>query len=145
MFFRTYRVYTLTKATGPTSGSFTYYLCSLNASQPKQDQDYCNKHWSQGDDYNHSTFADLVLSGLLGLRAQKDGTIIINPLLLKRRTNYFAADNVKYRGKYLSVFFDADGSKYKKGAGLTVLVNGKIAAHAAVLGQQPLKVDPSDF
>jgi len=31
-------------------------------------------------DYNHSTFCDLLISGLAGLRARSDGTIEVNPL-----------------------------------------------------------------
>lgn len=94
-----------------------------------------------GDDYNHSTFNDLVLSGLLGLRAQRSGTIVINPLVDWGKTKYFAVDHVKYKGRYLSVFYDADGTRYSKGAGLTVLVDGKVAANVATVPlSKPLEV-----
>ena len=105
-------------------------------------------YWSRagnrdmGDDYNHSTFVDLVLSGLLGLRAQRaEGALVVNPLVDWAATRYFAADHVKYKGRLLSVFYDADGTRYGRGKGLTVMVDGKVAAHAATVPlAKPLEV-----
>ena len=95
-----------------------------------------------GDDYNHSTFNDLVLSGLLGLRAQRANSIVINPLVNWTSTKFFAVDHVKYKGKFLAVFYDADGSRYNRGAGLTVIVDGKVAAHVATVPlSKPLEVE----
>jgi len=34
----------------------------------------------RGKDYNHSTFCDLVISGLVGLRARGESTVEVNPL-----------------------------------------------------------------
>ena len=36
----------------------------------------------RGKDYNHSSFCNLIISGLMGVRPQEDGSIIINLLFL---------------------------------------------------------------
>ena len=43
-------------------------------------------YWLKGDQersryYNHSTFNDLIITGLVGLRPRADDTIEVNPLL----------------------------------------------------------------
>jgi len=100
-----------------------------------------DKNKNMGDDYNHSTFNDLILSGLLGLRPQKGNTILINPLVEWSKLTHFAVDHVLIKGKILTVFYDADGTKYNKGVGLTVMVDGKVAATATNLPlPKPLEV-----
>lgn len=100
-----------------------------------------NGERNMGDDYNHSTFNDLILSGLLGLRPQKRGVILINPLVDWTKLRHFAVDHVLYKKRILTVFYDADGSRYQRGAGLTVLVDGKIAAKASTFPlPKPLEV-----
>ena len=44
-----------------------------------------DKNKDMGDDYNHSTFIDLVLSGLFGLRGRADGVVEIDPFDSDRR------------------------------------------------------------
>lgn len=87
-----------------------------------------------GEDYNHSTFIDLVLSGLFGLRPRGDATVVINPLLPATAT-HFAVDHVLYHGKMLAIVWDVDGSHYGLGAGLRILIDGKTAAHSATIGR----------
>lgn len=102
---------------------------------------------NQGNDYFHSTFNDLVLSGLLGIVPQADATLVVDPLVSASETNqplatslpYFAVDHVRYKGRDVSVVWDLDGSHYKHGAGLTVLLDGQVAAHSATLTR--LEVD----
>eukprot|EP00937_MAST-01D_sp_MAST-1D-sp2_P007048 g7048.t1 len=84
---------------------------------------------NQGDDYFHSSFADIVISGLLGLRPQPGRRVVINPLV-PPGTAHFALDHVRYKNRMLALFFDADGSRYGRGAGLTLLVDGRVAAHS---------------
>ena len=79
-----------------------------------------------GDDYNHSTFVDLVLSGLLGVRALKGRNVLINPLL--KDASHFAVDHIKCKGRYLSVVWDSDGTHYDKGAGFFVMVDGAVVS-----------------
>ncbi|MFE6487862.1 discoidin domain-containing protein [Streptomyces sp. NPDC057757] len=76
------------------------------------------------EDYNHSTFNDLVLSGLFGVRSQPDATVTIAPLV-PRDWDHFAVENLPYHGHNLSVLFDSSGRYYGHGAGLTVWLDGR--------------------
>jgi len=87
-------------------------------------------YWLKGDQersryYNHSTFNDLIITGLVGLRPRQDDIIEVNPLLPSGKWKWFCLDNVLYHGSILTIIWDEDGTKYKKGKGLQVLVNGK--------------------
>jgi hypothetical protein len=95
-------------------------------------------YWLKGDEersryYNHSTFNDLVISGLVGLRPRADNIIEVNPLLPDNKWNWFCLDNVLYHGKIVTIIWDKDGTKYKKGKGLSVWVNGKKIASSIKL------------
>jgi hypothetical protein len=92
----------------------------------------------RGKDYNHSTFCDLIITGLAGLRPQADNTLIINPLIPAGSWDYFCLDNILYHGKIISVFYDKSGNQYHKGQGFRVLVDGRLAASVPVI--QPVKV-----
>jgi len=91
-------------------------------------------YWLMGDAersryYNHSTFNDLVITGLVGLRPRADNQIEVNPLLPQNKWKWFCLDNILYHGQILTIIWDQDGKKYKKGKGLSVWANGnKIAA-----------------
>ncbi|SDD24678.1 MGH1-like glycoside hydrolase domain-containing protein [Streptomyces prasinopilosus] len=76
------------------------------------------------EDYNHSTFNDLVLSGLLGIRCRPDATVALAPLV-PRAWDHFAVENLPYHGHNLSVLFDRGGEHYGHGAGLNVWLNGR--------------------
>lgn len=79
----------------------------------------------RGRDYNHSTFCDLIITGLIGIRPQPGNTFILNPLIPQNTWDYFCLDNVLYHNKIITVVYDKTGKKYKKGKGLMVFVNGK--------------------
>jgi hypothetical protein len=86
-------------------------------------------YWLKGDEersryYNHSTFNDLIITGLVGLRPREDEKIEVNPLLPEGTWDWFCLDNVWYHGKTITIIWDKDGSKYKKGKGLSVWVDG---------------------
>jgi hypothetical protein len=90
-------------------------------------------YWLKDDEersryYNHSTFNDLIITGLVGLRPRADNIIEVHPLLPKNKWNWFCLDNVLYHGKIVTIIWDKDGTKYKKGKGLSVWVNGKKVA-----------------
>ncbi|PSL04691.1 alpha-galactosidase-like protein [Haloactinopolyspora alba] len=76
------------------------------------------------EDYNHSTFNDLVLSGLLGVRPRTGDSVEIAPLA-PRDWDHFALENLAYHGRNLTVLWDRDGSAYRKGAGLSVWLDGE--------------------
>jgi len=81
---------------------------------------------ARGDHYFHSTYVDIVLSGLVGLRAHADH-LEVHPLTLVRS---FTASRLKLRGAELTVAWDADGSKYAYGAGMHVWMNGRLVGSA---------------
>ena len=99
-----------------------------------------NGAWLMGDRersryYNHSTFNDLIITGIVGLRPQEDGSLTINPLIPDGKWAYFCLDGVKYRGHVLTIIWDKDGQHYHQGSGLTLLVDGRAAAHRPTLGK----------
>jgi hypothetical protein len=97
-------------------------------------------YWLKGDQersryYNHSTFNDLIITGLVGLRPRSDHKIEINPLLPEGKWDWFCLDNIVYQGDTLTVVWDRYGTKYEFGHGLHLLVNGKEVASTASLGR----------
>ncbi|MBB3186991.1 MGH1-like glycoside hydrolase domain-containing protein [Microbacter margulisiae] len=97
-------------------------------------------YWLKGDQersryYNHSTFNDLIITGLVGLRPRPDNTIEINPLLPKHQWNWFCLDNVLYHGKNLTIVWDKTGGKYELGKGLMLFINGHKVASRPDLGK----------
>ena len=92
-------------------------------------------YWLKGDQersryYNHSTFNDLVITGLVGLRPRTDNTIEVNPLIPEDKWNWFCLDNVLYHGHNISIVWDKDESRYHAGKGLRVYVNGKLVGQS---------------
>ena len=89
--------------------------------------DETNGAWLMGDRersryYNHSTFCDLIITGIVGLRPQADGSIVVEPLIPEGTWDYFCLDGINYRGHTLTIIYDKDGQRYHQGKGLTVLV-----------------------
>ena len=98
-------------------------------------QDEVTGYWLKGDQersryYNHSTFNDLIISGLIGLRPRADWILEVNPLLPDGKWDWFCLDNVPYHGKIITIVWDRTGEKYKRGKGFYVMVNGKVVARA---------------
>lgn len=95
--------------------------------------------WLKGEErsryYNHSTFNDLIITGLVGLRPRADDTIEVNPLLPAGKWDWFCLDNILYHEKLVTIIWDKTGLKYKKGKGLGVWVNGKKVASSAKLAK----------
>ncbi len=82
----------------------------------------------RGLHYNHSTYCDLVINGLCGIRPTLDNSLSISPII-DDTIDYFCLDGVKYPGKYICVCYDKTGEKYGLGKGLFVFVNGEKVAH----------------
>ncbi len=94
----------------------------------------------RGKDYNHSTYCDLVISGLIGLRPDKGDRLVINPLVPDEKWDYFCLDNVLYHGKNITILYDRSGKRYKKGRGLIVFVNGQKKAASKVIKKLVVKI-----
>jgi len=83
--------------------------------------------------YNHSTFADLVITGVIGLVPRADDTVEVWPLLPAGTWKYFCLDGVIYHGHTLTIIWDEDGSRYGRGKGLIVFADGKEIARGKTL------------
>jgi hypothetical protein len=104
-------------------------------------------YWLKGDQersryYNHSTFNDLIISGLIGLRPRADRTLEIHPLLPNNSWDWFCLDNVPYHGKIITIVWDKTGERYKRQKGFYIMINGKIIAKE---NQHDLRLLIDDF
>lgn len=105
-----------------------------------------NGQWLKPDSdrsryYNHSTFCDLVISGLVGLVPREDNTVVVHPLIPANAWDWFCLDNVPYHGRSLTILWDRDGEKYGKGKGFHVFAEGKEVARSdeltGIIGELP--------
>lgn len=78
----------------------------------------------RGRFYNHSTFCDLVLSGLCGIRPEMDGRIALRPLA-PVEWDHFRVANLKVRGHEIEVVWDRTGQCFGRGQGLHLFVDAK--------------------
>jgi len=85
---------------------------------------------NRGRYYNHSGYADLIITGLIGLRPEAGDEVVVHPLLPPGTWNYFALDGLPYHGHLLTILYDRDGTRYHRGAGFQVLCDGQVIAHA---------------
>ena len=90
--------------------------------------------WLEGRDvqnsryYNHSTFCDLVISGLVGLKPREDNIVEVAPLVPQNSWNWFCLDNVLYHGCLLTIVWDRDGLRYGRGAGFRIYCDDQLIA-----------------
>jgi hypothetical protein len=87
----------------------------------------------RGDHYNHSAFADLVITGLMGLRPAAGNSFELNPLVPPGTWDWFCLDRVLYHKHLLTILWDKTGEKFAKGRGLIVLADGKGIARSPSL------------
>ncbi len=99
---------------------------------------------NHSEHYNHSAYVDLIISGLLGVRPRADDAVDINPLI-PDNWDYFAIEDISYHGRNLSVIWDRTGSRYGKGAGLRVIVDGNQVASQPGLGRLTANVGAAQF
>ena len=97
-------------------------------------------YWLKGDQersryYNHSTFNDLIITGLCGLRPRQDNCIEVKPLLPAEKWSYFCLDNLRYHGHTITIVWDRDGSRYHVGKGLRVYVDGQLKGQRDTIGK----------
>ncbi len=89
--------------------------------------------------YNHSTYIDLILSGLIGIRPRADNVLDLNPLIPSDENSanhpirYFLLDNLTYHGHAITILYDQTGDHYHSGRGLSVIVDGKLATNSTSL------------
>jgi DUF1680 family protein len=120
----------------------TYARCHQYRGKPYIGEylDEQNGTWLQPDSnrsryYNHSTFCDLVISGLVGLVPREDDTVVVDPLIPSGAWDWFCLDNVPYHSRTLTILWDRTGEKYGKGAGLRLFADGSQIARADELAR----------
>ncbi|MFD1771969.1 MGH1-like glycoside hydrolase domain-containing protein [Sphingobacterium suaedae] len=101
-------------------------------------QDERTGEWLKGDDprskfYNHSTFADVVIQDLIGFKPMLEDAFAIKPLVPSGKWPYFSLQRLTYKGHQLDIYWDQQGSRYGKGKGLHIYVDGKQVAHSKKL------------
>lgn len=79
----------------------------------------------RGKDYNHSSYCDLIITGLAGLRPRPDNIIEVNPLLPADTWDWFCVDNILYHGHIITILWDKTGNHYNRGKGLQVFADGQ--------------------
>lgn len=91
-------------------------------------------------DYHHSTWADLVITALIGLVPRTDDVLEVSPLLPTRENggwSHFCLENVPYHGRLLTLVWDdprEPGDAYNDGdKGFTVYVDGARFHHQSDL------------
>lgn len=83
--------------------------------------------------YNHSSYCDLIISDLIGLRPREDDTIEVCPLIPDNTWDWFCLDQVMYHGKPLTILYDKTGEQYHYGKGLKLFVDGQLAGESCDL------------
>ncbi len=73
----------------------------------------------RGRHYNHSSFIDLVMTGICGIRPSSDDTLVIHPLGLS--LDNFSVDEIHYHGRVIAIDWD-------KTSGIKVKVDGECVA-----------------
>ena len=77
----------------------------------------------RGKDYNHSTFCDLVISGLVGIVPEGEKGFVVDPLC-PSDWDYFTLENLRYRGHDAAV-------RWQRGKGFEVRVDGVVKGSSA--------------
>jgi hypothetical protein len=95
--------------------------------------DWINGRNGRSRYYNHSTYADLLITGVIGLRPRADDIVEVHPLLPKDTWDWFCLDGLKYHGSTLTILWDQDGSRYGRGAGLRIFAGGREIAKTSAL------------
>ena len=89
--------------------------------------------------YNHSSFVDLVLTGLFGIKPQATDSVQLKPLVPDSWA-YFAVQNVPYHGHLLTIMWDQTGTHYNAGTGLQVCQDGTRIYQASTVGNATVSV-----
>ena len=91
--------------------------------------------------YNHSSYTDLVITGLAGIRpCDDDKNLVVNPLFEKGDVKYFMLEKVSYRGHDITVVYDESGEHYDLGKGLMVYVDGTLSAYSSKITSLNVKL-----
>lgn len=74
--------------------------------------------YERGKDYNHSTFNDLVITGIVGVDPDSD-TLVVKPNI-PEDWSYFKLSELNFKGKNYTIIYDKNGDKYGLGKGIII-------------------------
>lgn len=97
--------------------------------------------FNHSEHYFHSGYADLVVTGLMGLVPRNDDVLEVRPLI-PDDWDYCALDHVTYRGREVAVVWDRTGTRYGLGKGLFLMANGAVIASAPQIGPLEANLPP---
>lgn len=96
-------------------------------------------HYYWSNHYNHSSYNNLILSGLCGIQPEAGDSLTLHPLV-DDSIDYFRVSQLMYHGHKLTIIYDRDGSKYGAGKGLSVFVDGEKADVDSGNGKHRIRV-----
>ena len=97
--------------------------------------------YNHSEHYFHSGYADLVVTGLVGLVPRDDDVFEVRPLF-PVAWDYLCLDHVVYRGREVAVVWDRTGDRYGLGAGFHLVADGLVIASAAAPGPLTAQLPP---
>lgn len=80
--------------------------------------------YERGKDYNHSSYCDLVISKIVGIEPQEDGSLRVRPMI-PSGWDYCRLEGVRCQGKEITVSYDKTGNRYHEGKGWKIWCDGK--------------------
>lgn len=84
----------------------------------------------RGKDYNHSTYCDLIINGLIGLDIKQDKELELHPMIPEEQWDYFCLDRVIMAGREVTVVYDRTGDHYGRQKGLSLYIDGELKAQS---------------
>ena len=114
-----------------SSSSYTYRVNKSKPPKQKEKNKILKKGGkNRGKNYNHSTFIDLIISGLIGLQPsfhkKNRNKLVIDPLIPLKKWSYFCLDGVLYHNHIITIMWDETGGRYKRGKGFHIYVDGQL-------------------
>ncbi|MCI7451925.1 MAG: six-hairpin glycosidase, partial [Prevotella sp.] len=112
---------------------FFHHLKKYTESQYRRGRPYIGEYldekdgqWLMGDRersryYNHSTYCDLIITGLCGLRPSMSAEVTVRPHI-PATWDYFLLTGVPYHGRLVTIIYDKYGDRYHLGKGVRVIL-----------------------
>ena len=81
-----------------------------------------------------------MISGLVGLQPRAGNELRVRPLIPEDEWDWFRLENILYHGHTLTIQWDREGDRYRKGAGFRVFADGKPIGASKTLGGLTLEL-----
>ena len=124
------RTVAIIRSCGPVSAASPVMNCSISSSAGAHSR-ASQPQWKFPGSSTYREFGIASASS----RPRADDTIEIDPLLPADVWDWFALDDVRYHNRTLTVLWDRDGTRYGRGKGLSIWIDGAEIARRATLGK----------